>query len=109
MLKVERLSTYFGQPKNTFRVGFEYQLWNNKFGNTEHTVGASGGNRAARRWCGPSTTSRSSFRYLMHVVPAEAGTPVGQRLYGARRTWVSYFRPGLFLVNKLSNKQSITA
>jgi hypothetical protein len=44
---VERLSTYFGQPKNTFRVGFEHQLWNNKFGNTEHTVGASAGNRAS--------------------------------------------------------------
>jgi hypothetical protein len=24
----------FGQPKNRFRLGFEYQFWNNKFGNT---------------------------------------------------------------------------
>jgi nucleoside-specific outer membrane channel protein Tsx len=32
----------FGQPKNRFRVGLEYQLWNNKFGNTEATTGNRG-------------------------------------------------------------------
>jgi hypothetical protein len=32
----------FGQPKNRFRVGFEYQLWNNKFGNTKLTTGNRG-------------------------------------------------------------------
>jgi nucleoside-specific outer membrane channel protein Tsx len=31
-----------GAPKNTFRVGVEYQLWNNKFGNTEATTGNKG-------------------------------------------------------------------
>jgi hypothetical protein len=34
----------FGQPKNRFRVGVEYQFWNNKFGNTA----ASTGNRGQR-------------------------------------------------------------
>jgi nucleoside-specific outer membrane channel protein Tsx len=32
----------FGQAKNRFRVGFEYQLWNNKFGNTSQTTGDRG-------------------------------------------------------------------
>jgi nucleoside-specific outer membrane channel protein Tsx len=32
----------FGQPKNRFRLGFEYQLWNNKFGNTSQTTGNRG-------------------------------------------------------------------
>jgi hypothetical protein len=32
----------FGQPKNRFRAGFEYQLWNNKFGNTAATTGNRG-------------------------------------------------------------------
>lgn len=32
----------FGQPKNRFRVGFEYQFWNNKFGNTARTTGNRG-------------------------------------------------------------------
>jgi hypothetical protein len=41
------IGSQFGQPKNTFRIGFEYQLWNNKFGNTERTVGSMGGNRAS--------------------------------------------------------------
>jgi opacity protein-like surface antigen len=41
------LGARFGQPKNRFRVGFEYQLWNNKFGNTEKTTGALKGNRAS--------------------------------------------------------------
>lgn len=33
---------HFSQPKNRFRVGFEYQLWNNKFGNTKATTGDRG-------------------------------------------------------------------
>jgi nucleoside-specific outer membrane channel protein Tsx len=33
---------HFSQPKNRFRVGLEYELWNNKFGNTEHTTGNRG-------------------------------------------------------------------
>jgi opacity protein-like surface antigen len=32
----------FGQPKNRFRVGVEYQFWNNKFGNTAATTGNHG-------------------------------------------------------------------
>lgn len=32
----------FGQPKNRFRVGLEYQFWNNKFGNTRATTGGRG-------------------------------------------------------------------
>lgn len=32
----------FGQPKNRFRVGVEYQFWNNKFGNTAATTGNRG-------------------------------------------------------------------
>jgi hypothetical protein len=32
----------FGQPKNRFRVGLEYQFWNNKFGNTAATTGNRG-------------------------------------------------------------------
>lgn len=35
-----------GKAKNTFRVGLEYQYWNNKFGNTDATVGGLGGNTA---------------------------------------------------------------
>jgi nucleoside-specific outer membrane channel protein Tsx len=31
-----------GAAKNTFRVGFEYQLWNNKFGNTKATTRNTG-------------------------------------------------------------------
>jgi len=33
---------HFGQPKNRFRVGLEYQFWNNKFGNTRQTTGGNG-------------------------------------------------------------------
>ncbi|MFC4932588.1 outer envelope protein [Massilia sp. GCM10023247] len=33
---------HFGQPKNRFRVGLEYQFWNNKFGNTRATTGGRG-------------------------------------------------------------------
>jgi nucleoside-specific outer membrane channel protein Tsx len=33
---------HFGQPKNRFRVGLEYQFWNNKFGNTRTTTGGRG-------------------------------------------------------------------
>jgi opacity protein-like surface antigen len=36
------LGRHFNQPKNRFRVGFEYQLWNNKFGNTSRTTGNRG-------------------------------------------------------------------
>jgi hypothetical protein len=32
----------FGQPKNRFRVGLEYQFWNNKFGNTAEATGNRG-------------------------------------------------------------------
>jgi hypothetical protein len=31
-----------GTAKNTFRVGVEYQLWNNKFGNIAMTTGNKG-------------------------------------------------------------------
>ena len=31
-----------GNAKNTFRVGLEYQYWNNKFGNTSATTGGQG-------------------------------------------------------------------
>lgn len=31
-----------GSAKNTFRVGLEYQYWNNKFGNTSATTGGQG-------------------------------------------------------------------
>lgn len=33
---------YVGAAKNTFRVGVEYQYWNNKFGNTSATTGGRG-------------------------------------------------------------------
>lgn len=36
------VGSHFGQPKNRFRVGFEYQFWNNKFGNTATTTGNRG-------------------------------------------------------------------
>jgi nucleoside-specific outer membrane channel protein Tsx len=36
------IGTQFGQPKNRFRVGLEYQFWNNKFGNTRATTGGLG-------------------------------------------------------------------
>lgn len=36
------LGSRFGQPKNRFRVGLEYQFWNNKFGNTAATTGNRG-------------------------------------------------------------------
>ncbi len=31
-----------GAAKNTFRIGLEYQYWNNKFGNTSATTGGKG-------------------------------------------------------------------
>jgi opacity protein-like surface antigen len=37
----------FGQPKNRFRLGLEYQFWNNKFGNTRATTAGLGGQRAS--------------------------------------------------------------
>ena len=36
------LGFHFQQPKNRFRVGVEYQFWNNKFGNTRATTGGRG-------------------------------------------------------------------
>ena len=36
------VGSHFGQPKNRFRVGLEYQFWNNKFGNTRATTGGRG-------------------------------------------------------------------
>jgi nucleoside-specific outer membrane channel protein Tsx len=36
------VGSHFGQPKNRFRVGLEYQFWNNKFGNTRTTTGGRG-------------------------------------------------------------------
>ena len=33
---------YVGANKNTFRIGVEYQYWNNKFGNTSATTGGKG-------------------------------------------------------------------
>jgi nucleoside-specific outer membrane channel protein Tsx len=36
------VGAHFGQPKNRFRVGLEYQFWNNKFGNTPATTGGRG-------------------------------------------------------------------
>lgn len=35
-------SSHVGLPKNRFRVGLEYQFWNNKFGNTRRTTGGKG-------------------------------------------------------------------
>jgi len=35
-----------GCTKNTLRAGFEYWYWNNKFGNSDSTVGTLGGNKA---------------------------------------------------------------
>jgi nucleoside-specific outer membrane channel protein Tsx len=39
------LGAAMGNAKNVFRVGLEYQYWNNKFGNTSATTGGKG-NRA---------------------------------------------------------------
>ncbi|HEX9172253.1 MAG TPA: outer envelope protein [Telluria sp.] len=36
------IGSQFGQPKNRFRLGLEYQYWNNKFGNTSATTGGLG-------------------------------------------------------------------
>jgi nucleoside-specific outer membrane channel protein Tsx len=36
------LGAAMGQNKNLFRIGFEYQYWNNKFGNTWGTTGGRG-------------------------------------------------------------------
>ncbi|TFW27135.1 outer envelope protein [Massilia arenosa] len=36
------LGPQLGAKKNTFRVGAEYQFWNNKFGNTSATTGGRG-------------------------------------------------------------------
>lgn len=36
-----------GGTKNIFRIGFEYQYWRNKFGNSDSTVAPLGGNSAS--------------------------------------------------------------
>ena len=36
------IGTVMGYAKNKFRVGIEYQYWNNKFGNTSATTGGNG-------------------------------------------------------------------
>jgi nucleoside-specific outer membrane channel protein Tsx len=36
------LGEAMGNPKNLFRIGLEYQFWNNKFGNTATTTGGRG-------------------------------------------------------------------
>ena len=36
------LGAALGSPRNLFRIGFEYQYWNNKFGNTYRTTGGRG-------------------------------------------------------------------
>lgn len=41
------LSSALNAAKNTFRTGLEYQYWNNKFGNSDATVGSLGGNQAS--------------------------------------------------------------
>ena len=35
-----------GREKHAFRIGFEYQYWHNKFGNSDSTVAPMGGNTA---------------------------------------------------------------
>jgi nucleoside-specific outer membrane channel protein Tsx len=42
MMLMYDIGSQFGQPKNRFRVGLEYQFWNNKFGNTRATTGGLG-------------------------------------------------------------------
>ena len=37
------LGAAMGSAKNMFRIGLEYQFWNNKFGNTAATTGGRGG------------------------------------------------------------------
>jgi len=32
------ISEAVGTPKNTFKIGVEYQYWKNKFGNPDRTV-----------------------------------------------------------------------
>jgi nucleoside-specific outer membrane channel protein Tsx len=41
------LSAALGATKNTFRTGFEYQYWRNKFGNSNSSVSTLGGNAAS--------------------------------------------------------------
>ena len=41
------LSSQISAPKNTVRLGLEYQYWKNKFGNSDAKVGARGGNVAS--------------------------------------------------------------
>ncbi|OON59977.1 outer envelope protein [Massilia sp. KIM] len=36
------VGAHFGQKKNRFRVGLEYQFWNNKFGNSRASTGGRG-------------------------------------------------------------------
>jgi nucleoside-specific outer membrane channel protein Tsx len=42
MMLMYDIGSQFGQPKNRFRVGLEYQFWNNKFGNTSASTGGLG-------------------------------------------------------------------
>jgi nucleoside-specific outer membrane channel protein Tsx len=42
MMLMYDLGSQFGQPKNRFRLGLEYQFWNNKFGNTSASTGGLG-------------------------------------------------------------------
>jgi nucleoside-specific outer membrane channel protein Tsx len=41
------LGAALGGAKNTFRIGFEYQYWHNKFGNSDSTVASLRGNTAS--------------------------------------------------------------
>jgi nucleoside-specific outer membrane channel protein Tsx len=41
------LGATMGSVKNTFRIGFEYQYWHNKFGNSDSTVAPMSGNTAS--------------------------------------------------------------
>jgi nucleoside-specific outer membrane channel protein Tsx len=42
MMLMYDIGSQFGQPKNRFRLGLEYQFWNNKFGNTSASTGGLG-------------------------------------------------------------------
>jgi nucleoside-specific outer membrane channel protein Tsx len=42
MVLMYDVGSYFSQPKNRFRIGVEYEFWNNKFGNTERTTSNRG-------------------------------------------------------------------
>lgn len=46
MKLIRDIGTWFDQAPRRWRAGVEYQYWNNKFGNSDRTVGAIGGNTA---------------------------------------------------------------